>query len=469
MLLRSSLLLLLTAWGLSWPPSCSRRPDSAASVLPPATAATALPWLDSLLTQSPGLRRHAVGLSLAYADSTRPFYDYHAAQYFVPASTLKLLSFYAALHLLPDSLPSLRYFSRHDTLYFQGTGDPTFLHPDVPSRRAYAFLATRPERVLAYCELPTAPAYGPGWAWDDYRYYFQAERGPFPLYGHTVRFYYSPALPALRRRPGRPARLQVRPRAFAPLTSLAPAPAPGPPQGHVQRAQLDNRFVALPAPRRWVDEVPYRTSRGLLLRLLGDTLRRRVVAAPWRPHPARGDVIRTLPGLPADTLYRRMLRVSDNFLAEQLLLMCSTQIGYHDSLSTGRVIREARRTSLAFLPDAPVWVDGSGLSPLNLLTPRDLTALLCRLHHEVPEHRLLSLLASGGGPGTLRRRYASANGPWIWAKTGTLRHDLNLCGYVRTRSGRLVAFAFMNNNHPTSSWAVRNEVERVLGQVRRRL
>lgn len=227
--------------------------------------------------------------------------------------------------------------------------------------------------------------------------------------------------------------------------------------------------MALPAPRRWVDEVPYRTSRALLLRLLGDTLRRRVVAAPWRPHPDRGDAIRTLPGLPADTLYRRMLRVSDNFLAEQLLLLCSTRVGYHDSLSTGRVIREARRSSLAFLPDAPVWVDGSGLSPLNLLTPRDLTALLGRLHQEVPEHRLLSLLARGGGQGTLRRRYASPDGPWIWAKTGTLRHDLNLCGYLRTRSGRLVAFAFMNNNHPTSSWAVRNEVERVLGQVRRRL
>ncbi|RTQ52381.1 hypothetical protein EJV47_05035 [Hymenobacter gummosus] len=468
MLLRFSLLLLLTAWSLSWPPSCSRQSHPSPTVPPPVTAATPLPWLDSLLTSAPGLRRHAVGLSLAYADSTRPFYDYHAAQYFKPASTLKLLSFYAALHLLPDTLPSLRYFSRHDTLYFQGTGDPTFLHPDVPSRRAYAFLAARPERVLAYCELPTAPAYGPGWAWDDYRYYFQPERGAFPLYGNTVRFYYVPAVPA-RRRPGRPARLQVRPRAFAPLTSLAPAPAPGPPQGHVQRALLSNSFVALPAPRRWVDEVPYRTSRALLCRLLGDTLRRRVVAAAWRPHPTRGDAIRTLPGLPADTLYRRMLRVSDNFLAEQLLLMCATRVGYRDSLSTGRVIREARRTSLAFLPDAPVWVDGSGLSPLNLLTPRDLTALLGRLHQEVPEHRLLSLLASGGGSGTLRRRYASAGGPWIWAKTGTLRHDLNLCGYLRTRSGRLVAFAFMNNNHPTSSWAVRNEVERVLGQVRRRL
>ena len=66
---------------------------------------------------------------------------------------MKLFSFYTGLHLLGDSLPSLRYFSRGDTLFFQGTGDPTLLHGDVPSRRAYSFLVARPERS----PWPTAP------------------------------------------------------------------------------------------------------------------------------------------------------------------------------------------------------------------------------------------------------------------------------------------------------------------------
>ena len=143
--------------------------------------------------------------------------------------------------------------------------------------------------------------------------------------------------------------------------------------------------------------------------------------------------------------------------------------GPPDSLSTSRVICYARKNLLAPLPDPVEWVDGSGLSRLNLITPRTLTQLLLRLHQEVPERRLLSLLAAGGGQGTLRKRYHDASGPWLWGKTGTLSNNLNMCGYLRTKSGRLIAFSFMNNNHIARSLAMRNEVERVLALLRERL
>ena len=80
-----------------------------------------------------------------------------------------------------------------------------------------------------------------------------------------------------------------------------------------------------------------------------------------------------------------MLRVSDNFLAEQLLLMCSTRVGYRDSLSSRRAIRYLLKTTSKPCPTAPDWVDGSGLSRLNLLTPRTSRRVLLRLHQELPE------------------------------------------------------------------------------------
>ncbi|HEX8328989.1 MAG TPA: D-alanyl-D-alanine carboxypeptidase [Hymenobacter sp.] len=470
--------ILLLSLGSAHLTACAQ--NSQTSVAGTSATAQRLPWLDSLLSASAILRQHQVGLSLAYADSTQPFYGYQETKYFTPASTMKLFSFYAGLHLLGDSLPSLRYFSRNDTLFFQGTGDPTLLHGDVPSRRAYAFLAKRPEKVLAYTDIKCVTPFGPSWTWDDYGYYFQPERTPFPIYGNTVRFYAAAPVPPKARAGGvaaaRPAlaplpRVRVLPRYFAPLVSPATRDllTPGLDKDtHVLRDPLENRFHVLASTKKWVDETPFITSRGLMLRLLGDTLRRATSSAAWRPRPGL-DSIRTLHGLRVDSLYRRMLRVSDNFLAEQLLLMCSTKIGNHDSLSTGRVIRYARQNLLTGLPDPVVWVDGSGLSRLNLITPRTLTALLLRLHQEVPERRLLSLLAAGGHQGTLRKRYHDAAGTWVWGKTGTLSNNLNMCGYLRTKSGRLVAFSFFNNNHVVDSYPMRNEVERVLRQVRERL
>jgi D-alanyl-D-alanine carboxypeptidase/D-alanyl-D-alanine-endopeptidase (penicillin-binding protein 4) len=474
-LLPLALLSLTSACGQSTPSP----PAASAIVTDSATGKTDMPWLRQQLDSSTTLRRQQIGVALADAATGAPLFGYNEARYFTPASTMKLLSLYAGLTLLPDSLPSLRYFSRGDTLFFQGTGDPTFLHGDVPSRRAYTFLAGRPEKVLAYCDIATVPAYGPGWTWDDFGYYFQPERTAFPVYGNTVRFY-AAAPQVVRPRPGvaavaLPQRVRVFPHAFAPLTERAGEGFRLSPdqddEMHVYRAQLDNRFTYRPSPKKWVDEVPYRTSRPLLLRLLGDTLRRAIVGTPWHPRPSQ-DSIRTLRGLRADSLYRRMLRVSDNFLAEQLLLMTSTQVGYRDSLSSARAIRYMLRNDLKNLPDRPDWVDGSGLSRLNLLTPRTLTALLCRLHQQVPEPRLLSLLAAGGGQGTLRKRYFEPGPPrvtWFWGKTGTLTHTCNLAGYVRCKSGRLVAVTFFNNSIPGDDQATRNAMQRLLGEVRARL
>ena len=466
--------------------ACGQNPPATAPPALPglvrdsATGRLDLPWLRQRLDSSAALRRQQVGVALADAATGEALFGYNEGRYFVPASTMKLLSLYAGLTLLGDSLPSLRYFSQGDTLFFQGTGDPTFLHGDVPSRRAYAFLATRPEHMLAYCDIACVPPYGPSWAWDDYGYYFQPERTAFPLYGNTVRFYGGAPVLGRPPRPGAapvalPQRVRVLPRAFAPLTVAAgPDFHLSPDQDdeeHVFRAPLDNRFTYLPSGKKWIDEIPYRTSRTLLLRLLGDTLRRAIVGLPWHPRPGQ-DSIRTLRGLRVDSLYRRMLRVSDNFLAEQTLLMASTRLGYRDSLSGARTIRYLLKNQLKSLPDRPDWVDGSGLSRLNLLTPRTLTAVLVRLHQQVPEARLLSLLAAGGGQGTLRRRYfepGPPKQPWFWGKTGTLTHTANLAGYLRCKSGRLVAVTFFNNGIPGDDQRTRDAMQWILSEVRARL
>jgi D-alanyl-D-alanine carboxypeptidase/D-alanyl-D-alanine-endopeptidase (penicillin-binding protein 4) len=423
---------------------------------PPALPAAPADWLVRELDNSPVLRQHHAGLQLTDVASGETLVAWHAEQYFVPASTQKMFTLYAALRILGDSVPALRYVVRGDTLLFRGTADPTFLHGDVPSTRAYQLLRRWPGPVC-YAETPMADAkLGPGWSWDDFPYYFQPERGPFPIYGHTVRFYY--------RRPGQ-SRVVVRPAWFQPATQRAPAGVSS--ADHVRRELEANRYTWFPSKAAWVDEVPFRTDRDLLLTLLRDTLKRPVLPARWRLRP--GETARTYYGLNVDSLLRRTIRVSDNFLAEQTLLLCSAQLG-HDTLSIARTIRHVRRQGwLRPLPDSVAWVDGSGLSRQNLVTPRSQAALLLELHKLLPEPRLFDLLAAGGRQGTLKRAFRDPQGLWFWGKTGTLTNNHNLCGYLRTRSGRLLAVSFLNNNHLASAGVVRREMERLLTLVREQL
>ena len=199
----------------------------------------------------------------------------------------------------------------------------------MPSRRAYDFLA-RPARadagLLRHCQRASLrPELGLG----RLQLLLPARAHGLPDLRQYGAFYASAPLPA---RPEQPAPCRsgcgccpghLRPWRGPAGCRLSPDHDP---DTHVPAPRSKTASPTFPAPKKWVDEVPFRTSRGLLLRLLGDTLRRAVVGTRLAAR-APTDTIQVLRGLPADSLYRRMLRVSDNFLAEQLLLMCATQRG----------------------------------------------------------------------------------------------------------------------------------------------
>jgi D-alanyl-D-alanine carboxypeptidase/D-alanyl-D-alanine-endopeptidase (penicillin-binding protein 4) len=167
----------------------------------------------------------------------------------------------------------------------------------------------------------------------------------------------------------------------------------------------------------------------------------------------------------ADSVYRRMLLPSDNFIAEQLLLVCSSV--KFNVLNRDSVINYARAHFLNDLPDAPQWVDGSGLSRYNLFTPRSIVKLLCKIDNELKNDSLLhSLMPAGGLTGTIKRAYKTDNGrAFVWAKTGSLSNNHNQSGYLVTRKGKRLAFSFMNNNFIRPSKDIREEMVRVMTYI----
>ena len=168
-------------------------------------------------------------------------------------------------------------------------------------------------------------------------------------------------------------------------------------------------------------------------------------------------------GAPLAPLLKEMMLFSDNFIAEQVLFMTSDKL--FQTLDSDRAVDYLLKTSLSDLPDRPKWVDGSGLSRHNLITPRSLVRVVEKLQEILPEGQFEEYLAVGGKSGTLKNTFQAAD-PYIFAKTGSMTASYNLAGLVKTKSGKTYAFAFMNSNFPFPVSAVRKEVEKVMLQVR---
>src|SRR5690606_25193613 len=134
-------------------------------------------------------------------------------------------------------------------------------------------------------------------------------------------------------------------------------------------------------------------------------------------------------------------------------------------LDTERAIEYILKTYLFDLPDEPQWVDGSGLSRHDLMTPRSMVGLFEKIYRLVPDQQLFELLQTGGKSGTLANSYLAAQ-PYIFAKTGTMSNNHSLVGLIKGKSGRHYCFAFMNSNYPYKASEVRKEMEKVMAMLR---
>lgn len=87
--------------------------------------------------------------------------------------------------------------------------------------------------------------------------------------------------------------------------------------------------------------------------------------------------------------------------------------------------------------------------------------LLLKIQKEIPQERLFNLLATGGKSGTLKTSYVAPQ-PYIFAKTGTLRNNHSLSGYLKAKSGKILIFSFMNSNYTVPTPEIKTQMELIL-------
>jgi len=403
--------------------------------------------LDLEIDTCSALKAGFTGVFIADLDTKEVIYSRNADKFFVPASNTKIFTLQSCLTSLGDSIPALRYIETDSTFTFWGTGDPTFLHPFFPASRTLEFLQSKAvvkKMYISYAHSDIGP-FGEGWMWDDYNGSYQPELSSFPIYGNVF---------TIKKDSNG---LQSLPDMLMSRTILSP-------HRKSVRRHMDYNLFEIPSlldtVKNYFQEIPYKNAESTNKEILEKLLSTKIEISTDRiPKDAK-----TLYSLHKDTVLRRMMQISDNMLAEQLLLLSGMAVG--DSISSRYAISMAKERSMTILDPLPKWVDGSGLSRYNMMTPKSIYQLLYAMYQTNKEDQLFSYMSIGGVVGTIKSVFKYDDTPYVFAKSGTLGGSYNLSGYLIAKSGKRYIFSFMNNNLVTPSSKIRLEVERILNKVR---
>jgi len=421
---------------------------------------------NTILLHDPAISTGHIGISIYEPATNKYWYNYDATKYFIPASNTKLFTLYAGMKYLGDSLVGLRYEEYIESIHILPTGDPTFLHEGFINQPVYDFLkkSAKPLNVVGYAKVPAKfKKYGPGWAWDDAEDDYMAERTEFPIYGNMTRITIDKdsnvtVVPEI---PGSSVHFTKLPPSIEADMITENKPVKKFVGGNML---INTRLIKLNS----VTKIPFSDLEDRsLLGFIRDTLynhnyNKEIELVIVNDTKKSNNNFKIIHSQPSDSLFKPMMHRSDNFFAEQTLLMASNEhLGY---MSDEAIIDSLLSNDLKDIPQRPKWVDGSGLSRYNLFTPQSFVYILNKTKNEFGWDRQKNILATGG-TGTLANYFKDASG-FIYAKTGTLSNNCALSGFLITKKGKLLIFSVLTNNYITGATPVRRAVEKFLLGIR---
>ena len=408
------------------------------------------------ILKEPALATAHVGISIYEPDANKYWFNYQGDHYFVPASNIKIPTCYAAMKYLGDSLVGILKTENDTAVFFLPGGDPTLLHPDFIRQPVINYLRRANKTIYTSDIKWKEEALGSGWAWNDYNDDYMAERSPLPIYGNVIKWIQEagsdePLVYSIPEVNWKVDFDTVKAKFF-----------------FVERALNENIYKITEGNEKLKEQyVPFVT-HGIItaLELLSDTIHKAInLVAPQifqRNFMGGTAQVSFIYSQHTDSVLKPMMHRSDNFFAEQSLLMVSNKL--LGVMSDQKIIDTLLKTDLKDLPQKPIWVDGSGLSRYNLFSPQDFVFTLNKMKYDFGMQRVKNIFPTGN-EGTLNGYYLRESG-YIFAKTGSLSGVVSISGFLYTRKNKLLIFSILVNNHNGSATDIRRAVERFIETIR---
>lgn len=399
--------------------------------------------LEFQLSECKNISSSLYGLYVTDTENKKEIININSDKLFTPASNTKIFTFYTSLNTIKDSITVLKYYQRNDSIVFFGLAYPGFLNPYIKSDTSIeGFFKNGTEKLFYSDSNYLEGKFGLGWAWDDYMDYYQCEKTSLPIYGNTLSLEFENDS------------ITVYPEYLKKNIEFVKD------SFFIYRSSEANFFQVGKFENKSLKEIPLRMNTKSVIESLKFISGKEI--NEWTGNLDNFNGPFYINQKFDDSLYIRLMHNSDNFVAEQLLLSCSSTIG--DILSTSDMIGYAIKNYMPYLLSDCRWVDGSGLSRYNLFKPASIVKVLNDIYEKIglvgiqkyfPEIMIYSAKENDNN---------EISGK-VYAKTGTLSNNFNLSGYIFTKKSNIYLFSFMNNHFLAKPRVIRSEVKTILKYI----
>jgi D-alanyl-D-alanine carboxypeptidase/D-alanyl-D-alanine-endopeptidase (penicillin-binding protein 4) len=366
--------------------------------------------IDRWVSKNENLKNSIVSIAVKRLDKKKKISGININTFMTPASNTKILTVLGSISA-GDTIPSIKYRISKDTLRISPTGYPFIAHPKYDDADLEKFIKSF-SHIVYHKPSSDIDKYGPAWAWDDFKYYFQAERSEMPIYGNVIQIVklFDDSI-------------KVSPDIFKMKLNMDQ-------KEKVYRDDKENNFFINPSLIKVGDTIyhPFVTSRKNTINLLEEFSKTPVSfdEEGLNNYKIWNSTVKA-------KIYSAVLKDSDNLLSESLAANISLR--YNDTISVEKGLKKI----LDNLDNSKIQLyDGSGLSRYNLTQPSSIVSSLEKIDYYYDFEKIKEIFPNN---------YIIADTEaFVWGKTGTLKNNHNYSGYLITDKGKRYVFSIMINH-----------------------
>ena len=366
--------------------------------------------IDRWVSKNENLKNSIVSIAVKQLDKKKKISGININTFMTPASNTKILTVFGSISA-GDTIPSIKYRISSDTLRISPTGYPIIAHPKYDDADLEKFIKSF-SHIVYHKPSSDIDRYGPAWAWDDFKYYFQAERSEMPIYGNVIQ------IVKLSNDS-----IEVSPDIFKMTLNMEQ-------KEKVSRDNKENNFFINPSLIKLGDTIyhPFITSRKNTINLLKKYLNTSVSfdEEGLKNHKTWNSNVKA-------KIYSAVIKDSDNLISESLAANISLR--YNDTIS----VEKGLKKTLNNLDDNKIQLyDGSGLSRYNLIQPSSIVSSLEKINYYYDFEKIKEIFPTN--------YIINDTETFVWGKTGTLKNNHNYSGYLTTDRGKQYVFSIMINH-----------------------